>query len=278
MFLRPKRNRRRVDVAKKTRELKEGVRAHGPLILKVLGAVLLSVGVTGGALMGWRWASTSERFALKEVVIKGAHHATEGELRRVGGLVAGQNLLSLDGEAVERALSTHPWVSEVRVHKDLPSRLVVELDEHQPIALLALGELYLVDERGEPFKRATVNDEMDLPLITGVDREDFAGDRARALELVGRAVGVIEGYQRLFKSQADLSEVHVDLDDVAVVTTEGQEIHLGAGELDVKLARLEKVRGELKARSLGADVIRLDNRARPGWVAVQLSGAVGGRR
>jgi len=38
-----------------------------------------------------------------------------------------------------------------------------------------------------------------------------------------------------------------------------------------KLARLARVRKELHARSLVAEVIRLDNRARPSWVAVQIA-------
>lgn len=274
MFLRPKRNRRRVDIAKRSGELKASARAHAPLVLKVLGAVLLSAGLLGASFVGWRWASTSERFGLKALIVEGAHHTTEAELARLGGLGHGRNLLSIDVEAVERALSTHPWVRQVRVRRELPSRLVVELEEYHPVALLALGELYLVDDRGQPFKRATVNDELDLPLVTGVDREDFTGDRARALEVLARAVNVADAYCRLSgQKKGDLSEVHVELDEVTVVTVDGQEVHLGAGDLEPKLQRLKKVRAELDARALKAEVIRLDNRARPTWVAVQLSGA-----
>ena len=208
------------------------------------------------------------------MIVEGAHHTTEAELARLGGISHGRNLLSLDVEAVERALSTHPWVRQVRVRRELPSRLVVELEEYHPVALLALGELYLVDDRGQPFKRATVNDELDLPLVTGVDREDFTGDRARALEVLARAVNVADAYCRLSgQKKGDLSEVHVELDEVTVVTVDGQEVHLGAGDLEPKLQRLKKVRAELDARALKAEVIRLNNRARPTWVAVQLSGA-----
>ncbi len=274
MFLRPKRNRRRVDLAKRTGELKATARAHGPLVLKVLVAVLFSVSLVVASYVGWQWASTAESFALKALVVRGAHHATEAEVARLGHLPMGVNLLSLDVDAVERALSTHPWVRQVRVHRELPSRVVVELEEHQAVALLALGELYLVDEGGEPFKRATVTDELDLPLVTGVDREDFSGDRARVVEGLGRAVSVIDAYRRLSgQKKSDLSEVHVELDEVTVVTMDGQEVHLGAGDLEPKLQRLEKVRAELDARALRAEVIRLDNRSRPTWVAVQLSGA-----
>jgi hypothetical protein len=38
-----------------------------------------------------------------------------------------------------------------------------------------------------------------------------------------------------------------------------------------KLARLARVQKALHARALVAEVIRLDNRARPAWVAVQVA-------
>ena len=54
-------------------------------------------------------------------------------------------------------------------------------------------------------------------------------------------------------------------------------VRLGEGETDVKLQRLSRVREELKSRGLSAEVIHLDNRARPGWVAVKLSSSASER-
>ena len=54
-------------------------------------------------------------------------------------------------------------------------------------------------------------------------------------------------------------------------STDGQEIEFGEGDVLPKLGRLARVRKELHARSMVAEVIRLDNRTRPSWVAVQLT-------
>jgi cell division protein FtsQ len=155
MFFRPKKNRRRVDVAKKTGELKAAAKQHAPTALKVLGLLALSTGLTWAGVEGWRWATTTPRLALREVVVSGQARATEAELVRLSGAVLGLNVFALDTAAMERSIGTHPWVRKVRVHRALPSRLLVEVTEHQAVALLALGELYLVDEAGEPFKRLT---------------------------------------------------------------------------------------------------------------------------
>lgn len=272
MFFRSKKNRRRVDVAKKTGELKAAATQHGPTALKVLGLLVVSAGVAWGGLEGWRWATTSPRFALRDVVVHGASRATEAELVRKGNIVLGTNLLSMDVAGIERGLATHPWVKEVRVRRALPSRLFVEVTEHQPVALLALGELYLVNQQGEPFKRVTGSDLMDLPLVTGIEREAFVGElREHALAQLQQAVDVAAAYGAAFSAKGEaLSEVNVTADGVTLMTVAGQEIRLGDGDVHAGLSRLERVRGELKARSLAAEVIRLDNRARPDWVTVQL--------
>jgi cell division protein FtsQ len=274
MFFRHKKNRRRLDVAKKTGELKAAAKHHAPTVLKVAALLLVSVGVSWGSWQGYRWATTTERFALRQVVFAGNARATEAELLRLGGLSLGLNLFAIDVRAVERALGTHPWVKSVLVRRQLPERLSVEIVEHRPVALLALGELYLVNEVAEPFKRVKATDAMDLPLITGIDRDGFLSNREAALGKLQRAVEVTDTYATSAGAKAEpLSEVHVSADGVAVITTSGQEIRFAEGELTQSLERLQRIRAELKSRALSAEVIRLDNRARPNWVSVQLSSA-----
>jgi cell division protein FtsQ len=70
-----------------------------------------------------------------------------------------------------------------------------------------------------------------------------------------------------------LSEARVNAEGVTLVTSGGLEVRVGDEDFDSRLSRLSRVRAELAQRSLTAQVVRLDNRARPGWVTVQLSGA-----
>jgi cell division protein FtsQ len=272
MLFRQKKNRRRVDVAKKRSALLAAAQAHGPVVLKALFATLATVALAWGAWEVWQWATTSPRFGLTEVVYRGTRHATSAELSRLGGLSPGVNVLALDLASVERALSTHPWVKSVKVRRRLPSRVEVVVEEYAPVALLALGDLYLVDADGTPFKRVSAGDAFDLPLVTGIDRERFVDDRQGALEDLARAVDAAAAYSRAKASQGHrLSEVNVAGGAVTVVTVDGEEIRFGDGALAEKLARLERVRAALEDRRLSAAVIRLDDRVRPSRVTVQLS-------
>ena len=271
MFFRPRKNRRRVDLAKKTGEMKAVARAHAPLALRLVLSCAISAGLFWGSWEGWRWANTTPRLALRELSITGNQRATEAELARLGGLNAGVNLVAMDLAAVERAIAAHPWVREVRVQRQLPSRVLVNVVEREPVALVSLGDLYLVDVAGEPFKRLQVGDGVDLPMVTGLEREDFVQHREETVDRLAAAVEVVRAYSRSRVAEGHaLSEVHLEAEGVTLVTEAGEEIRLGEGPLPEQLDRLATVRAALGDRALVAQVIRLDDRARPARVTVQL--------
>ncbi len=267
-----KRNRRRADIAKKTGEVTAAAKTHGPVVFKVLGLLVAAIAIFVGTIEGITWARTTPYFGLAHVTVSGQESATDVELARLAGIALGQNLWAMDTRAMERSLSTHPWVKSVRVTRHFPSSLTIDVEEHRAVAMLSLGDLYLVNEVSEPFKRVKAGDSFDLPLITGIDRDTFAEDRDRALSRVRDAVALIDAYanEAALKKQP-LSEVHLHPEGITGVTCTGEEIEFGEGDVPEKLARLARVRKELKDRSLVAEVIHLDNRARPSRIAVQLS-------
>ena len=271
-MFRSKRNRRRVDLAKKTGEFKAAAKHHAPVVLKLFGLAVAFVLIAIGGNEGWKWAHTARQFALSEVKVSGQSEATDVELVRLGGLLLGQNLVAMDTRAMERSISTHPWVKSVSVTRHFPSHLSIDVVEHRAIATLNLGELYLVNEEAAPFKRIKPGDSVDLPLVTGLDRDALTERRDDALVSLRQALTLIEAYAAEPGADAQpLSEVNLHPEGITAVTTDGQEIEFGEGDVLPKLGRLARVRKELRSRSMVAEVIHLDNRTRPSWVAVQVS-------
>lgn len=272
------RNRRRQDAAQQKEAVKGAVRTHGPGVLKALALTLATGLLVWGGVALREWALTSPRFDLAAVSFNGLQRASRVELLRLAALTKGQNLWTLDTGALERAMLQHPWVRTVEVTRRFPNRVSVEVTEHVPVALAVLGELYVLDEEGEPFKRVTPGDGLDLPLVTGLDREGYVSDPVAARERLRKALEVASAYARVSPDKSELlSEVRMEAQGVALVTATGQEVRLGEGDSEVKLQRLARVRKELGQRGLAAEIIHLDNRARPGWVAVKLSSPVSER-
>jgi cell division protein FtsQ len=272
------RNRRRQDTAQQKEAVKGAVRTHGPSTLKGLLVTALTAGLVWGGVELRSWALASPTFQLKDVHFTGLTRASNAELVRLSGLAPGQNLFAMDVAALEKAMLQHPWVRSVEVTRRFPATVSVQVEEHAPEALVVLGDLYVLDGEGEPFKRVTPGDGLDLPLVTGVERDAYVKEPDQVRERLRGALALARSYAALKPGRHErLSEVRVEGAALALVTTGGQEVRLGEGDSEAKLSRLTRVRRELSARGLTADVIHLDNRARPGWVTVKLSSAVSER-
>lgn len=271
-------NRRRVDASQQKEAVKGAVQTHGPSVAKGLLAAALTAGLIWGGVELRAWALSSPRFQLQEANFTGLTRASRAELVKLSGLAVGQNLFALDVPALEKAMLQHPWVRSVEVTRHFPATVSVEVVEHTPEALVVLGDLYVLDGEGEPFKRVTPGDGLDLPLVTGVERDAYVKEPEAVRERMKSAIAVAHAYGALKPGRHErLSEVRVDGTSLALVTVAGQEVLLGEGNTEAKLARLTRLRRELSARGLAADVIHLENRARPGWVAVKLSSPVSER-
>lgn len=266
-------NRRRVDTAKRKAQVADHARAHGPVALRFCAVLAISAALAYGGHTTWRWAIASPFFGLKALNFEGLDQATSAELRRLSGLGPGQNLFLLELPAIERAMLQHPWVRTVEVRRRFPSSVQVRVEEHVPVAGIVLGELYLVDPEGEPFKRVQPGDTFDLPLLTGVTREAYVADPLDAAARIREGLTVAERYRAAsLERQAPLSEVRLEADGVTLVTgKDGQEVRLSTDAGAETFEKLASVRAELSRRSLQAEVIHLNNRVRPGWVAVKVA-------
>jgi cell division protein FtsQ len=229
--------------------------------------VLVSLAWIGLALDAW--ASRSPQFALRNFQSSGLHRATEKELLRLAGIAPGTNLWSLDPSAVAQAMGAHPWIRTVEVTRSLPDTLRLRVEERAPVALASLGDLYVVDADGAPFKRVSGAEALDLPLLTGLTREQAEKDPAGTAARLREGLGVADAYRRVAE-RPRLSEVQIDEAAFELVTADGVRVVLGRDDLDGQLRRLQRVRDELQHRRLAAAAIHLENRVRPGWVAVQV--------
>jgi cell division protein FtsQ len=266
-------NRRRVDrvPGERRRRLARALRLAAPAALAVTA-------VAGLGFLAWRVGFAGELLRVKELRFDGLHRATAAELAELSPARVGDHLIFLDTGAVEAALRRHPWVARAEVRRRWPPALEVTVTEREPAALVDLGGLYLVDARGEVFKRAAPGDGLDLPLVTGIGREDWVDRRAEYEPLLAAALALLGRWsERGLDARAVISEIHVDPDyGTTLFTAEGTEVRLGQGDIEEKLARLSRVLSALDAEGQRAEVLHLDNRRRPDWVAVRLAVRGGG--
>ncbi len=246
----------------------------------LLPTVLTLAAIAGAGWATWEHGVRGDLLRIREIRYEGLGQVTAAALAELSPLRPGDHLLLSDTEVMALALRRNPWVATVEIHRRWPPALDVVVTERQAVALVDLGGLYLVDTSGRVFKRAAPGDGLDLPIVTGLTREAFearrddGGEEARlrsALGLLGRWREA--GLDR----RAAVSEVHLDpvLGTTIYAGEEGIEIRLGQGDLPRKLERLEVLLARLETDGVQGEVIHLDNRRHPDWVAVRVKGRTG---
>ena len=264
-------NRRRVD-----RVPGERRRAVAAVAGRALRPRAGAAAVALACALAWRAAVQGDLLRIREIRFEGLSRASAEELLQISPVQRGDHILLVDTDLLAAALRRHPWVAAAEVRRELPRTLAVAILERRPAALVELGGLYLVDDRGEVFKRALPGDGLDLPVITGISREAWVERRADVEPLLAAALALLARWsERGLDRRAPVSEIHIDADFGTTLWAgdEGLEIRLGQGDLPDKLDRLERVLSALAADGRRAEVLHLDNRRRPDWVAVRLKTA-----
>lgn len=230
-----------------------------------LGRILLAlqVGALGALLVSAVWAGyarvmASEKLKVTQVFVRGQHFLSEGEVRQLMGPAIGENILTVDLDALKKRLRGSPWVAAASVRRSLPDTLHVEIKERVPLALAEVDRLYLMDGDGtliDVFGPRTAS--FDLPIVRGLAGYDGDARRDRA-ERAGVLLRDLGEY-----AQA-LSEVKVeDSGDLRIVMRgAGEVIRLGAPPYRKKFLTFLALRKDLVERCPNAEYFDLRFRDR----------------
>lgn len=211
-------------------------RAALPGLLTLAGLAAIA----GAGLFGYRWLTSSPRFALAGLEVRGARELTTADVAAALGPAMGENLFQLPLDQIEQRLRAQPWIADVSVSRRLPDHLVVEIDEHRAAALVDLDGLYLVDASGHPFKRADLarGEAVGLPVVTGIGRDSYRRRTGEAEERIRAALAAAGAYAA-DPGRPPLGEVHRDPDRGMTLFTRRPviAIHLGRPDGPAELRR-----------------------------------------
>ncbi len=230
----------------------------GRAIGRAFLALVLGTVVVAGGRLGVEHVLASPRFAVREVQVSLTTHARRQEILSLAGVREGDRLLAVDTDVVARRVATHPWVASVLVRRQLPSVLSVDVVERRAAAAVSLGGLYLIDESGHPFKRATMDEVEGMPVLTGLERAQYGAMRG-ATEAAFREALAVLGQYRAQTDRPAVSEVNIDprYGFTLFFLDGGTEVRLGRGGYGKKLARLDQILEAVKTAST-VKVIHLD--------------------
>ena len=231
----------------------------GRALLKLTASTAMAYALLLGAQEAYEYATTSARFEARKLIYEPTRHVSDDKLRTLLALEGGTNILALDLEALSERIVSHPWVSHATVVRHLPDTLEVSVSEHEATAVLAAGKFYLVDKEGKPFKEVERGERGQLPIITGIRREELHSGPEHASAKSRRAMMILAAYRE--KQRPRLGEIHLEEDGgVSLYTaSSGTQLRLGRMDTEFAFARFDALRAALGSRADRLAVVHLDS-------------------
>lgn len=115
------------------------------------------------------FCSFSQKYLLvKELSITGASDYADHEIRSyVEPIIkVTPNIFYLPINQIKGFLYTRGYLKSAEVRLELPGRVVIEVSEKRPVAMLIQNGFYLLDENGEIIRPMNIGENIDVPVIT----------------------------------------------------------------------------------------------------------------
>ena len=187
-------------------------------------------------------------FAIREVKVQGAAKVNlSADLVVLSGLGPHTRIWSIDPGEIEERVQQHPWVKSVLIRRELPARLVINIEEWSPSAIVALDKLYYVADDGVIFKALAEEDPVDFLFVTGLRAAGLPPHEPGTREKLSQAVAL---GRKVEQASLGLSEIRFEPGGGIILYPIAYAVpfRMGWGDWDEKLHRLRWFLREFKRK------------------------------
>ncbi len=224
------------------------------------------------------WLLAGPAFDVRRVDVTGAHRLDHAQVVAVAGLERPGSVFAVDAATIRRRLSGATWVRSAAVSAQLPDRIVVQVDEWQPVAdyHAGKGKPYFVSDQGVALGPSPPSDGLlDIQGPTGPDPKP--GRQAMDARLLAALVNLQRGMPILLPGQ-EVQSFSVDsCGNLTMTARKGWQAQFGRvltpeeySSLDAKLGALRSVSTKIDYNNPDLEYVNVMN---PSAAAVKLKSA-----
>jgi cell division septal protein FtsQ len=220
--------------------------------------LLLSVAVlTTFFIYAYNLLISRSYFEIKEISVRGLKELTEKDVLELADIKPAQNLLAINTDAVIHRVTANQWVKNVYIGRELPDKLVLEVQERNPLALVKqASDFYLMDGEGFVFKKLGKGDEVDLPIFTGITQKDRTKSPLFLSTL--KLLKTVSGSGQ-YTYLGTISEIHIDeVFGLSLISDAGLYLKLGKGDFEKKLGQLTLIMADMEKRGIKNGYLCID--------------------
>ena len=231
---------------------KYALQRHHKLFVKAIPFIILLLGLGFGAKYIYQRLCQWDFFQITSVKINGTLMTSKEQIAALSKVDIHSNLLAINVPQVKALLESHPWIAKAEIIRDWPNRLLINLQEKNPVALLNRNSgLFYLDSNGRIIAAASPAQELDFPIITGLEHLTFNSDHAEQIpEPLQEAFELLRLANRNnpILPEQNISEIHVAENGELILYLLDRPfpIYLGTdGKMSTRYYRLVKVLKDL---------------------------------
>jgi cell division protein FtsQ len=173
-------NRKKKRSAERLRRLKQ----RAWTLLLAAGAVAVLLLVSALFVFTHDMLMKANAFPVQQIGVTGSGRLSKAAVVRRAGVERGDNILSVNLSKIKKRLTSHPWIADAEVRREIPGGLQIRIREHRCDAIVDLGDKFLLNRGGRLFKSYQPGaDPEGLPVIRGLAAADVVvapGQEARS--------------------------------------------------------------------------------------------------
>jgi cell division protein FtsQ len=202
-------------------------------------------------IFGYDALTQCDYFRASAITVNGERRLAERMILDAADIQYGDNILAVNLGRVRKRLVAEPWIKEAGIRRELPSRMIIRIEEHQPLAVLDVGRCFLIDQAGDIFKEAAPAEMSGLPIIAGIDYADWKSPENPETKIYTAVMAMLKALDKnaeLFGTQG-LHEISVDPEMGLTLRARAPvaSVHMGYGAYGKKLKRVGRVFARLQA-------------------------------
>ena len=103
------------------------------------------------------WSGYNDTIILKKVKLSKTNVLDNSIYLKLLNQYIGQDIASINLKEVSYKIEKHPYVKAVRVSKRFPNKIMVEIVERTPVAILQIDPMLLLDEDGVVYYNSSID-------------------------------------------------------------------------------------------------------------------------
>lgn len=231
-------------------------------VLTISLGILLLTGMSLAMVFMHDFLTQWNYFNTTQIQVQGNQRLSRDAILTQAQIYTGDNILSLNLGMARVRLLLHPWIANVEIARILPSTIVINVREHLPLAILDLGRPFLLDAGGDVFKEKSDTEQIDLPIIAGLDYADLRHPKGLENTPLGAALEILKMFPGELGTLQSFSvtEVAVDRDLGLTLHTSGpmRSVFMGYDDYAMKCKKLKELIGYIKQNKLFPDIDTID--------------------